>query len=587
MAGFLFTLLTPPDSSAASPEMSKSHGVFAAAGVEELSVLRRDQFELRLYRKPLHARPSLVEFPDQSFIAVVGTLFYRRSMGAAALTNLYHDFLAGRPVLEHLLGHFAVFIYHGGKLTLFNDFNGLYQIFSAQGGRVLSSSFLAAAAATDRQTSDQGIYEYLIYGAFHGRGTIFRDVENLDSGFTYQVSPTLTTERRTVSFPAPWNNNASRDEVLSLVESQVTDYFRVYVENFGDRICSALSGGYDSRLMIATLRKLGVLPKIYVYGPDSHKDVKVARAICEGEKLPLDVIDKAKFRSPIPAERFPETFRQQFYALDSRSLLGAADDGVDHETRLRRFATSELHLNGAGGEIYRDYWQLPDQGYSTRAFVARTYWRSYIPYFLPCTSRFDQEEFFAVTGEKMEHAGGGGSGRLTRWQAEAVYPYYRLKYCMNLCYYPNNLLGSSLTPYIEPMLTQPSHHIPLSMKRHANFQMALLRRLDPSLAKYASQYGGTFAIDAPLRRRLKNWQVILNRHFVKGTLPISLLARLYRRKMIPEQRPYFLGEPFIRELCGSLDHVSQYIHPDQIWDASQYNRAVTLEYLLSRFPSDL
>ena len=54
-------------------------------------------------------------------------------------------------------------------------------------------------------------------------------------------------------------------------------YFAAVAKNFGDRVTCALSGGYDSRLILAMLRRHGVRPRVYVYGPRGDKDVALAR----------------------------------------------------------------------------------------------------------------------------------------------------------------------------------------------------------------------------------------------------------------------------------------------------------------------
>ena len=311
-------------------------------------------------------------------------------MGKDALEPLFQDFVSGKPVLENLLGHFAVFVWHQQKLTLFNDYNALYHLFSIEGGRCISSAFLAAAAASPKLTpATEEIYEYLIYGAFHGTETLFQEVSCLSGNNSYEIAPTFSSKPRELRIAVPWaGSNISRDDLVDTICGNLKDYFSVLVENFGEGICSSLSGGFDSRLMLSILRNLGVVPKLYVYGADNSKDVKVARDVCSGEKLPLDVIDKAKVRPPVTPTEYVRTFREQFFSVDARSLLGAADDGLEMFTRQRRLEKAALQLNGAGGEIYRDYWQLPDISFSPRSMVARTYERSYIPFYFHCTANF-------------------------------------------------------------------------------------------------------------------------------------------------------------------------------------------------------
>ena len=587
MGGFLFGKTTDSTAGKASAlNIDRARRVMAEAGAKPGVLIEKPGFSLQLYEKSLWPVANILQFPDGDFVAGVGTLFYRRKMGKEALEQLFSDFVRGKPVLENLLGHFAVFIWHKRQLTLFNDYNALYHLFSLADGQFISSSFLATAAASPKLTpSTEEVYEYLVYGAFHGTETLYQEVSCLSGNNSYEVFPSFKANERKLRIDAPWaGTKISRDDLVDTVCTSLKDYFSVLVENFGDGICSALSGGYDSRLMLAILRNLGVVPKLYVYGPESGKDVKVARRLCEGEKFSLDVIDKGFNPSVSPAE-YLKTFRAQLFSVDGRSLMGAADDGFETLTRQRRLENARLQLNGAGGEIYRDYWQLPDVSFSPRSMVARTYERSYIPYYFHCTNKFRNDSFFEKTARKMAASAGVKGDTMLRRDVEAVYPYYRLKYCMNLSYYPNNLLTSSLTPFIEPSLTQPSHHVPLHFKRHAGFQMALIRRMDPDVAKYPSQYGYSFSQDIRRGDRFRNWMVIVNRHMVKGQLPIPLLTKLYRRRIQKQTFPYFMAPEFTKEITGgSLEAAAEYIDPTLVWETSQMSRVITLDYLLRKFP---
>ena len=56
-------------------------------------------------------------------------------------------------------------------------------------------------------------------------------------------------------------------------------YFAAVAKIFGNRVTSALSGGYDSRLILAMLRRHGVAPHLFVYGNAGDQDVRLATAI--------------------------------------------------------------------------------------------------------------------------------------------------------------------------------------------------------------------------------------------------------------------------------------------------------------------
>ena len=88
---------------------------------------------------------------------------------------------------------------------------------------------------------------------------------------------------------------------------------------FGDRISTALSGGYDSRLMLALLRACGVAPYVYVYGYEDDCDVQVARSIAAGEGFALVHTDK-QAGAPIGVGRIRRDRRRQS-ALLRRTLV--------------------------------------------------------------------------------------------------------------------------------------------------------------------------------------------------------------------------------------------------------------------------
>ena len=102
-------------------------------------------------------------------------------------------------------------------------------------------------------------------------------------------------------------HDASFRESIALLDR----YFGALARSFGDRVRCALSGGYDSRLILAYLRRHGMKPSVYVYGGGLERDVLVAQEIARGEGFSLDVIDKDD-RSMIPPIEFTETARRNF-----------------------------------------------------------------------------------------------------------------------------------------------------------------------------------------------------------------------------------------------------------------------------------
>src|SRR3546814_8230025 len=85
-----------------------------------------------------------------------------------------------------------------------------------------------------------------------------------------------------------------------------------------DLIDSALSGGYDSRLLLALARDAKLAPRLHVYGRPGDSDVVCAQAIARAEGLALHHVDKSTVPQPEPA-RYPDIVHANYLAFDGRS----------------------------------------------------------------------------------------------------------------------------------------------------------------------------------------------------------------------------------------------------------------------------
>src|SRR5439155_21077878 len=175
-------------------------------------------------------------------------------------------------------------------------------------------------------------------------------------------------------------------------------YFAAVATSFGDRVTCALSGGYDSRLILALLRRHGISPRVYVYGPPGDRDVELARAIAEGEGFALEIVDKDKQLAFTPSE-FGAVAYENFLASDGYTWSGIFTNGAERAQRASRVNGNAIALNGGGGEIWRNFFYLLDRTYTPREIL----W-SFYSQFDPetCTAAFDQEDYFRQLEGKLE-----------------------------------------------------------------------------------------------------------------------------------------------------------------------------------------
>jgi asparagine synthase (glutamine-hydrolysing) len=514
MGGFL--LLTKDPGCSGEKAEDRHRGALDVFRKKQLKVRKRivrERFVLLAYGKYAFANQDHHEFDNGDFIVSVGTSLYRGGAGPPALKAVHEDFSRGQLRPDDLLGSYCIVLSRGDRLFMFNDYTGLYRVYSNRDRSVLSSSFLAVVKTLpERSLARQEFYEYLFHETSYGGKTLLEGIELLDSTRTWQISPQIASRpKEVVPEQLPGPTMADR---VARVSRNLAGYFRTLGDVFGDDVISSLSGGYDTRLMLALERNAGIHPRLFVYGPEDSGDVRVARAIAEGEGLELEHIDKSRFPRVSP-DAFGDVVEQNYYLFDGLGCAGVFDNGSDAATRIMRARKARLHLNGGGGEIYRGVWRVPDGQVSLEKFLNYRYgpvhiMEDFVDYSV-CGDQFDRRAFTAALGEKMKAVLGVSRDWVTRREMMELYPFFRHTYWLSMNHSLDNQFSYALTPFAELRFVLESFSIPEEEKSSGRFEAALIRALDERLAGYPSVYGFNFVDGVPWPRRAAR--------AVRGNLP--------------------------------------------------------------------
>jgi asparagine synthase (glutamine-hydrolysing) len=250
-------------------------------------------------------------------------------VGKPAAAAFYRDCSKGVAPGDKALGHYAVILHKDGETKIIFDGFGGFLVFYDEARRIASSSFLAIASVLDRVTlGTQSACEYVFNGVVSGNATVFDEVLLAPVNSTIAVGK----ERLEISTHRLVTPRAVCAETFeTTVEQsmrQLDRYFAAVAASFGDRVTCALSGGYDSRLILALLRRHGIHPRVYVYGPPGDRDVELARAIAEGESFALEIVDKDKQLAFTPNE-FGAVAYENFLASDGYTWSGIFTNGAE------------------------------------------------------------------------------------------------------------------------------------------------------------------------------------------------------------------------------------------------------------------
>lgn len=437
------------------------------------------------------------------FACCVGPLWYRGRFGKAALALLVEQAGGDQSIDEaELRGNFALLLCKGKDCVLFNDAPGFVRIHASADGLYHSTSWLATCAYSGAVDLDEeAATEYVLLGASHSDATVARGITTLPLGHVLDCTHRHRRERFPVGFWTGAPGVASFDEAVTATVALLRTVFKDAAAAFPGQVRAALSGGFDSRLILAGLLASGVRPELFVYGAPDFPDVPVARAVAESAGIPLRVVDKAALNAQLPPPGIARLVQAALF-FDGLPNDGIDDPGADQQTRLEQLAGGCLGLNGGGGEIFRNYFHLPDRHFDAIDIV-RTFYRG-----------FDTRVFRRRNGLRayetrmaasIERALGHANGKLTRQQVELLYPLFRCHHWMAV----NNSVavrhGYYVTPLADVNTIRLAGCMPLAWKNAGRLEARLIAKLHEGVASQASTYGFRFSDGPDQRARCREW----------------------------------------------------------------------------------
>jgi hypothetical protein len=470
----------------------------------------------------------------------VGPIWYRGRFGPEALQRLLSETEPrgndGAPSLDEtqLRGNFALFLHRHGRAWLLNDALGFVRVYSSDDGCFHSTSWLAARAYTgSADINEAAAIEYVLLGAVHDDRTIAPGVTKLPLGHGLDLR-TRRAWRRFQQDGEPDSPYRSIDEAVEGIGDYLLGVFREIAAAFPGRTSAALSGGFDSRLIVAGLLAQREQPRLFVYGAPDSEDVPIARQVAEAEGIPLTVFDKDLMNRELPVPDLVQLVGNALF-FDGLPNDGIDDPGADRTTRLLQGAGDYLVLNGGGGEIFRNFFHLPNRRFRPIDIV-RAFYRGFDPaVFRRAGGLADYQQSLARSIARSVGLPGADSDtsvRLTRSQTELVYPFFRCHHWMGL----NNSAivrhGFFGTPLVDLQTVRATAALPLAWKNAGLLESRLIARLHAGIASRPSSYGFRFSDGPDARARRSEWLTGLRPAFARPLINAAR-RRLQRVQVSP------------------------------------------------------
>ena len=568
-----FFLIRTDDPTFAAPALAAARAQFERHGFSNLEERAFPGWRL------IHA-PFIIGGPEtavergEDFAVVAGTLTWDDNMGRAALEALLDEIDPLRPDWSKLGGQFAAIVRKGGRAFLITDYFAAFQVFHDAEMRLFSTSLLSATAALPNLSFDpQGVYEFAFNVVPVGNDTVFAELRTLGPDRIVELG-----ERGAVAHGIAKQLPAEAEEMpleerIARHSERLSAVVRRHVAKFGDRVFCPLSGGLDSRLALAALRAEGCRPRVFVYGPQDSEDVRIARAVGAAEGFEVEWLDKEARR--LDPDEFAAQVERNFHDYDALPNYGELfENGMNAAARDARHEGGSLSVSGGCGEIYRNFFFLPDRPASART-VARTFFARFAPG--DATDRFEDATFIGAIEDKILSALGrpGDRSRLPRGLIEQVYPRIRCRSAFGREISLEGRHAAYLMPFLDHQLVAEAMRLPLRLKNAGRFEAQLLAAIDPSLAARPSAYGHDFTVPPSRRHRFSEWSTRVRPTWLRQK---SYALRRRRGPMGDEHGGLLNADYMGRVVDLDFPVMRGFFNPDRIDDSGLMRRIACLEY---------
>jgi hypothetical protein len=290
-----------------------------------------------------------------SWMVAAGTWFHPDVRGSNRTEQLLQAYLAGRDRFwDDLDGYFGIVLLDGasGRLLVATDIVGCFHVYYRfrSGFTIVSTSSLALAAIAPRDYDPVSLFEFVAKGSIFEDRTPYRDIRKCRPGTVHEFRDGREIARRRywriADLPI---GSLAGDRAADALRDALVDVAR-RLPDVSQRPLTDLTGGIDSRTLVAVFLATGVPVFTTVSGDDGDADVKVSRRIAEELHLP-----HRHNRTP---EDWPGNFRSWVdrclpFTEGEYDLFEFSGILRTHWTVLDEY---DLSVNGSAGGTSRGTW---------------------------------------------------------------------------------------------------------------------------------------------------------------------------------------------------------------------------------------
>ncbi len=435
-----------------------------------------------------------------------GTPIYRGLDYAGSLAALLRDYLSDGIDHEQMIGQYSILFCHGNTIEVLCDPLGCKHVFTDVHHNMLSSHMLPICQCIDGDlhVNRKAFYEKFLTGIIMPPNTMFEEIIQIDK----QIAERITQEDQGIEFIQTDSLYPSGSGAKSFREclAEQADTLRKYIESLSNAgkngIDIGLSGGYDSRLVLACLKRFHK-GKIHLHSHATEnvhqKDLTIANQMADYIGVPCHTVATKKL---CHCDHEDEVLRKSVLYFDGRSSFSIGGCGEVYTASYRKESTENtpFTLTGVGGELYRNVFDIGFRNIRFDRFMEDKVFSSSFRKAMP------EDLFREVKDDIITKAAARlGIDQRSRQPKKVAHRYYceiMMPDGQGVALDAYNQVSCCVAPFLEPRIIAKGYEAVPFHHSGGEFEGKLIDFIDPGLAALPSSYGYPI-VKRPVKAKIK------------------------------------------------------------------------------------
>jgi asparagine synthase (glutamine-hydrolysing) len=435
--------------------------------------------------------PIVTDPATNNWLLTVGAWFHDHGYAAGHEAQLLGRIteVGGERAARELEGFFLIVFGDAGarELVVITDLVGSRHCYVRSFGqiKVLSTSSLLSAGLADCRIDSISCREFLRTGIVYENRTFFHEVQKVDGARVLRYGrPDATSVSRYWSMTELDPDKFEGKRAVGELSEKLVGAARKVGGLFARPVCD-LTGGYDSRVMVAAFLAGGVKFETTVAGSAESADVVVSKGLAKFTGKPHWHLENDDSFSPGRL----------------KDVLWLTDGGYDlidyarmSSLHHRLSASFDASINGSFGELARGYWWellQPRVGKRERIDASKLARRRYLvdPSSAQLFSAGEDEVLLKQFAQIIEDVNSGLAGWPNTAQMDNTYLYLRMRQWQGRIASSTDQIWPCLSPFMLRSVLETMLQVRARMRNHSLLVRMMLAELHPALAAYPLEHG--------------------------------------------------------------------------------------------------